>query len=159
MLLLHVRGECSLLLELLLTHLAFVDISTLFEMRFKIFKFYIWRVDQFDFLNTSNCYSPIYRTLHFGQKYLTFPLKSTPRVSASRVSSSCSLEWYMELSTRSSVSTGTWLIVGRFSRSSWLNLSRSETVENVKLLFEFNHCCAISVKSIQRFFFFKLIIK
>lgn len=67
---------------------------------------------------------PIYRTLHFGQKYRTFPLKSTPRVSSSSASSSLSLgrKVGLKLIKNGSPSTGTWL-TARFSRSSCLNWS------------------------------------
>lgn len=38
-LLLHVCSKSSLLLELLVANLAFMDVSTFFQMRFEVFKF------------------------------------------------------------------------------------------------------------------------
>lgn len=47
-LLLHVRSERPLLLELLLAHLAFVDVAALLEMRFEILEFWIGTIDEYD---------------------------------------------------------------------------------------------------------------
>lgn len=100
-------------------------------------------------------YLPMYRTLHFGQKYRTFPLKSTPRVSASRTSSSLSLWNDALLRSVRSEFVNTWLIVAWFSRFSCLNWSRrawnkrTEKCFVLKFSANFSHC---KCGSIQRFF-------
>ena len=117
MLFLHMSSESSLLFEFLSANRASVNFSTVLHVRLQIFELCLESMEiKCKIRDLFGNISPIYLTLHLGQKYLTFPLKSMPRVSSSRASSSL-LRGYFSTASPMKISS-TMLRVPLFSMSS-----------------------------------------